>query len=233
MVATRSYGICGICGKECISKKLTVGELVRPTLLEFIQGKTPSFTQDKLICTSCMDIHRSEYIRSLLQEDHRKISTLEKEVIESIKEHETLAENPVEEFEGELSWGDRLSDKIAEFGGSWTFITFFFGILMVWIVINFIFLSNRGFDPYPFILLNLCLSCLAAIQAPIIMMSQNRQEDRDRARARSDYQINLKAELEIQHLNEKIDMLLKHQWKNLIQIQQIQMDILEEIRERK
>jgi len=131
-----------------------------------------------------------------------------------------------------LTRGERLADQIAAFGGSWTFITLFFGILLGWIVLNLWFLDNEGFDPFPFILLNLILSCLAAIQAPIIMMSQNRQEQKDRQRAEHDYKINLKAELEIKLLSEKIDHLLVHQNKKLLEIQEIQIDYLEDLLKR-
>ena len=107
---------------------------------------------------------------------------------------------------------------------------FFTGFLIIWITINSVIIFGKPIDPYPFILLNLLLSCLAAIQAPIIMMSQNRQEAKDRLRSQYDYQVNLKAELEIRQLHEKMDHLLSHQWERLAQIQEIQIDLLEEIR---
>src|SRR5438067_8121985 len=122
-----------------------------------------------------------------------------------------------------------MSDRIASFGGSWRFIILFGTVLLVWVVLNGVFLMNHGFDPYPFILLNLILSCLAAVQAPVIMMSQNRAEARDRLRAENDYKVNLKAELEIRHLHEKIDHLLRRQYNRLFEIQQIQIELLEEI----
>jgi uncharacterized membrane protein len=156
------------------------------------------------------------------------MSALEQEVVRSLKEHELLAKNINLEFDRELTFGQRLADKVAEFGGSWSFIVSFAVILVVWIAINSIALIWR-FDPYPFILLNLVLSCIAALQAPVIMMSQNRQEAKDRLRAEHDYQINLKAELEIRHLNAKIDLLLTHQWHRLLEIQQIQTELIEEL----
>jgi len=118
---------------------------------------------------------------------------------------------------------------VAAFGGSWRFIMLFGAILLVWIVLNSIFLLQRPFDPYPFILLNLVLSCIAAMQAPIIMMSQNRQESKDRLRAEHDYQVNLKAEIEIRQLHIKLDQLLNHSWQRLLEIQRVQMDIMEDI----
>jgi CRP/FNR family cyclic AMP-dependent transcriptional regulator len=133
--------------------------------------------------------------------------------------------HPNEIIEEQATFGERVADVVADFGGSWTFISLFAAILIVYTAIN-IALRQRAWDPYPFILLNLFLSMLAAVQAPIIMMSQNRQETRDRLRGQHDYQINLKAELEIRHLNEKLDHMLSHQWERLVQIQQVQMQML-------
>ena len=125
--------------------------------------------------------------------------------------------------------GIRKGDKIAVFGGSWKFILVFGSVLLIWIIVNTAVLLWKPFDPYPFILLNLILSCLAAIQAPVIMMSQNRQEAKDRLRSKHDYRVNLKAELEIRHLHEKIDHLMSHQWERLVEIQQIQIELMSEI----
>ena len=122
-----------------------------------------------------------------------------------------------------------MADKIATFGGSWTFLICFAIFLFIWIGMNSLVLVLRPYDPYPFIFLNLILSCLAAIQAPIIMMSQNRQEAKDRIRSQHDYQVNLKAELEIRHLHEKVDHLLSHQWSRLVQIQELQLELLSEL----
>ena len=122
-----------------------------------------------------------------------------------------------------------MADKIATFGGSWTFLICFAVFLCIWIGINSLALIMRPFDPYPYIFLNLMLSCLAAVQAPIIMMSQNRQEAKDRIRSQHDYQVNLKAELEIRHLHEKVDHLLSHQWSRLVQIQELQLELLAEL----
>jgi uncharacterized membrane protein len=122
-----------------------------------------------------------------------------------------------------------MADKLADFGGSWRFIGIFCGLLFLWVIMNSALIIWKPFDPYPFIFLNLILSCLAAIQAPVILMSQNRQEARDRLQAEYDYRINLKAELEIRHLHEKIDHLLMNQWQRLLEIQQIQMELMEEL----
>src|SRR6185295_5647339 len=131
---------------------------------------------------------------------------LEHDVVESLREHELLAANVEASFETSTTRGERWADKIASFGGSWRFISSFGVFLGLWILGNALYGANT-YDPYPFILLNLILSCLAALQAPVIMMSQNRQEEKDRERAKKDYMINLKSELEIRILHEKIDHL--------------------------
>ncbi|MBY0541763.1 MAG: DUF1003 domain-containing protein [Sphingobacteriaceae bacterium] len=151
------------------------------------------------------------------------------DVMNAIRDNSILSENLQDEAEGKLTLGQRVADHIATFGGSWTFIISFFSFLILWIAINILMLTTKAFDPYPFILLNLILSCLAAIQAPIIMMSQNRQEQKDRQRAEHDYKINLKAELEIKLLSEKMDHLLVHQNKKLLEIQEVQIDYLEDL----
>jgi len=134
---------------------------------------------------------------------------------------ETLSQN--------LSPGQRLSDKIADFGGSWMFIITFMTFILFWLLTNVYVLTMKPFDPYPFILLNLILSCIAALQAPIIMMSQNRLEEKDRERSKHDYKVNLKAELEIRMLNEKVDHLLMNQQQKLLEIQQIQIEMMNDI----
>src|SRR4029077_12591218 len=138
-------------------------------------------------------------------------SAIEEEVIKSLRDQELLSENLNTEFESKLTFGEHVADNVAKFGGSWRFIISFGVVLVLWIIINSIVLLRKPFDPYPFILLNLVLSCLAAIQAPVIMMSQNRQEAKDRLRSEHDYMVNLKAELEIRHLHAKMDQLLTHQ----------------------
>jgi len=144
---------------------------------------------------------------------------------ESIARQDTIAENTEEEFEENRTFGDVVSDHLASFGGSWSFLISFGVVLVIWMAINVIS-GIHAYDPYPFILLNLCLSCIAAIQAPIIMMSQKRQEVKDRLRADNDYRVNLKAELEIRHLHEKLDYLVSKQWQRLAEIQQIQMEMM-------
>ena len=164
--------------------------------------------------------------------DRGEISALEHRVLQSLRSHELLSQNVSARFESERTFGQRLADGIATFGGSWSFLIAFGLFMATWMGINVFVLSTRPFDPYPFILLNLMLSCLAAIQAPIIMMSQNRQESRDRQRGEHDYQINLKAELEVRQLHEKLDHLIQSQWQRMMEIQQMQVEMLAELSER-
>ena len=206
-----------------------MGDLLRPSLLEFIQKQVPNFDAHGFICLDDLGRFRRDYVKEVLEDEIGELSVLDQEVVDSLQENEILSQNIGKEFDKDLTFGERLSDKIASFGGSWTFIIVFFTVLLIWIVINGVLLATRAFDPYPFILMNLILSCLAAIQAPIIMMSQNRAEARDRARAENDYKVNLKAELEIRHLHEKIDHLLRKQYNRLFEIQQIQIELLEEL----
>lgn len=145
-----------------------------------------------------------------------------KKEIESVVDLEDSVDN--------RTFGQRIADKVAAFGGSWTFIISFFVFLLLWIFTNVYFLTNKGFDPYPFILLNLILSCIAALQAPIIMMSQNRQEEKDRERAKKDFQINLKAEKEIRILQDKLDHILKHQHEEMMRMQEQQIKLLEDLK---
>jgi uncharacterized membrane protein len=203
--------------------------MIRPTILEIIKKQNSSWTEDQMVCIDCLDQFRSEYIEDALTEEIGELTQLEQEVIRSMKEQETLTENINLTFEKSITFGQRIADRVATFGGSWTFIGVFSLILIVWIGVNSITILYRAFDPFPYILLNLILSCLAAVQAPVIMMSQNRMEARDRLRSENDYQVNLKAELEIRHLHEKLDVLLKHQWQKLLEIQQIQMDFMKEL----
>ena len=220
--------LCQICKEEKRLSEVLPGELVRTPVVELIRKKYPEWSSKGFICLTDLNHFRTEYVQDVLEAEQGEMSALEQEVVRSLKEHELLAKNINLEFDRELTLGQRLADKVAEFGGSWSFIVSFGVILVVWIAINSIALIWR-FDPYPFILLNLVLSCIAALQAPVIMMSQNRQEAKDRLRAEHDYQINLKAELEIRHLNAKIDLLLTHQWHRLLEIQQIQTELIEEL----
>jgi len=232
MVNAENKQMCQICKKHKKKVELIPLELIDAPLLEFIKEKFPECSEEGYICKTDLKKIRLKYDEEVLKKEKGELTNLENKVLESLKEQETIAQNINVEFEKQLTFGERLSDKLATFGGSWRFITIFFMLLAIWVIINSINLFNKNFDPYPFILLNLILSCLAAIQAPIIMMSQNRMETKDRIRARNDYVVNLKAELEIRNLNERIDNLLTDQWQRLLEIQKIQMDIMNELVEK-
>jgi uncharacterized membrane protein len=221
--------VCQICKKHKSPQGGMVADLIRPSLFEFIKKALPGLDSKGFICFDDLGEFRKDYVKEVLQDEIGELSALDHEVIESLQQHEILSSDISKQFEKKLTFGERLSDHIAEFGGSWKFLITFGAVLLVWIAINGVVLVTHAFDPYPFILLNLILSCLAAVQAPIIMMSQNRAEARDRLRAENDYKVNLKAELEIRHLHEKIDHLLRRQYNRLFEIQQIQIELLEEI----
>ncbi len=169
---------------------------------------------------------KETYIAEFLKDESGQLSQLDQQVINSFKENKVISASLDGDNMEPVSVGDRVADKVAEFGGSWTFIISFVLFLIVWIAANIFWLNNKGFDPYPFILLNLILSCVAALQAPVIMMSQNRQEDKDRERARNDYMVNLKAELEIRELHEKIDHLIIRKEQELVEVQRDQVEKL-------
>ncbi len=225
--------LCQICKQEKRIRDLVPAEIIRPSLIHFIEARHPEWSPEGFICLSDLNKLRTDYVKQVIEAEVGEISTLEGEVLTSMRERELLSTNIYADLDAQQTFGERLSDRIAAFGGSWRFIILFGAVLLVWISANSLVLLWRPFDPYPFILLNLVLSTLAAIQAPIILMSQNRMESRDRLRSENDYKINLKAELEIRHLHEKVDHLVKQQWQRLVEIQQIQIELMEELAERK
>jgi len=224
---------CGVCGSEFTAREVVSAGAVRDAIGTLIRGDHPDWNEGSYICSDDLSRYRTRWVEELLESERGEITSLEREVLRSLREHELLAANPDADFEGRWSRGEKLADRIATFGGSWAFIGAFFGFIAIWVGSNVWLLGSRPVDPYPFILLNLLLSCLAAIQAPIIMMSQNRQEAKDRLRSQHDYKVNLKAELEIRHLHEKIDHLLSHQWERLVEIQRLQIELLSEISRRR
>ena len=224
---------CAVCGKSFPERRLVSGETVRAEIADEIRKVSPDWSSTQFICRPDLTEARGRYVHNLLESEKGELSSLEQEVVRSLREHELLSENIDIEFEQKWTPGERLADRIASFGGSWTFLILFGIFLAVWVVVNSAVLIWRPPDPYPFIFLNLLLSCLAAIQAPVIMMSQNRQEAKDRLRSQHDYQINLKAELEIRHLHEKVDHLLSHQWERLVELQELQLELLSDLDRRK
>lgn len=171
-------------------------------------------------------------IDSIVQSGANQLKKLQDIVKKTMDDEKLIIENLLNPPKDILTRGQQISDKVANFGGSWAFIITFFVILISWIVFNSLVPPKQEFDPYPFILMNLILSCIAALQAPIIMMSQNRQEEKDRKRSENDYLINLKAELELRSLHQKIDLLLEEQIKTLFESQAKQLEILKSIEQK-
>lgn len=210
-------------GEEIHAKDL------REAIFEFIKKEHPAFCKSDKISLTELNHYRRLYLSSLIEQEKGEIATIDSDVLEAIRTNSILSENIQDNEECKPTPGQLVADKVASFGGSWTFITIFLSFIVIWMAINIFILTTKAFDPYPFILLNLILSCVAAIQAPIIMMSQNRQEQKDRIRAEQDYKINLKAELEIKLISEKIDHLLVNQNRKLLEIQEVQTDYLDDL----
>jgi len=221
---------CQICNKDESKVEIISAVIIRPAVSEVIKAAFPNWDENGFICREDLRKYRNNYLLKLMEDEKGELTQLDKDVIDKLTDYETISINIYKEFEGELTFGQKVSDKIASFGGSWRFIFLFAFILFVWIGINSYVLLSRPFDPFPFILLNLILSCIAAIQAPVIMMSQNRQEARDRKRSEADYKINLKSELELRQLHQKVDHLLTQQWERMVEIQELQLEVLEELR---
>ncbi len=221
--------LCHVCKKQKKMSEVMSAEMVRDPIAERIKATHPDWSSKGFICISDLNRFRAEYVKDVIKTDKGELSVLEEQVVRSLREQELLSKNINVEYDRQRTLGERMADKLADFGGSWRFIGIFCGVLFLWIAVNSALIIWKPFDPYPFIFLNLILSCLAAIQAPVILMSQNRQEARDRLQSEHDYRINLKAELEIRHLHEKIDHLLMNQWQRLMKIQQIQMELMEEL----
>ena len=217
-------------GNEFPLNEKISGNSIRGVILKIIQKDHPDFSEKSCLSLTELNSYRQKYIETYLENEIGELTVLEKTVLDNVKNKETISDKiEIDDTLKELTIGQRLADKIATFGGSWTFIISFGIFIFIWIMINIFWLVGKGFDPYPFILLNLILSCLAALQAPVIMMSQNRQEEKDRERAKKDYMINLKSELEIRMLHEKLDHLIMHQQQELIEIQQTQIDMMNDI----
>lgn len=204
------------------------GRAIHDPILGLIKKEYPDFDAEDCISINELNVYRQKYISNYLSSEIGALSAMEKNVISSLKEDKSIV-SIVEEEEETRNLGQKVADKVADFGGSWTFIISFVVFISVWIGLNVFIFMNKGFDPYPFILLKLILSCVAALQAPVIMMSQNRQEEKDRNRAKKDFMINLKSELEIRLIHDKIDHLIMHQQQELIEIQKVQIEMMNDI----
>lgn len=224
---------CQVCGNEFDIKDLYPVALIRSTVFNVAKEVYPNLCKEGFVCFPDLRKISAIHFENILKQEKGALSSLEEEVLKSLKEHEILSENINEEFEETRTFGEKLSDKIAKFGGSWLFISLFILVLFAWMGINTFQIFEEPFDPFPYIFLNLGLSCLAAIQAPIIMMSQNRQASKDRLSQENDYQINLKSELHIRHLNSRLDHFMKHLWQKMHEITRLQEEILQELEEKK
>lgn len=211
-----------------ISERIS-SKIIRKSILEIIQKDHPKFSNNSYLSVTELNHYREIYISNYLSKQIGELTQLEKNVLISISDRTTLSDKIVNDNTLKITIGQKIADKVASFGGSWTFIISFGIFIFLWISLNIIWLANKAYDPYPFILLNLILSCLAALQAPVIMMSQNRQEEKDRERSKKDYMINLKSELEIRMLHEKLDHLIMHQQQDLLEIQKVQIEMMNDI----
>jgi uncharacterized membrane protein len=224
---------CQLCGRVGRRGLLLRAESVRPQVAGNIARTHPAWNGTGFICRPCLATENGNYVVAALERERGELSAIEMELARKSGESVLVAEHLDEEFRRTITVGQRAADATARIGGSWGFIAGFAVVLASWIGLNSFVLVREPFDPYPYILLNLVLSCLAALQAPIIMMAQNRQAARDRAQADQDFRVNLKAEIAIMNLHEKIDHLLHTQWERLLELQQIQIEMLSDLEQRR
>ncbi len=223
---------CQICGETKPAHSAAAASLVQPNVEAVIRKRKPDWSLSGHICNTCHNVFRKEFVREEMERERGELSAIEHEVLESMHKNETVVEDLNREFDDSLTFGDRLADRVASIGGSWGFVVGFLSFLLIWVIVNTIVLMTDAYDPYPFILLNLFLSMIAALQAPIIMMSQNRSAARDRQQAENDFKTNLKAELEVRAIGEKLDQLLHNHWARLMEIQQMQMEMMQDMKGR-
>ena len=228
-MADRETVPCQICGEHKRLNEVVPAASIRASIVDIIVKGHPSWSPVGYICHADLDRFRIAYVRDVLEKENDECASLKDNDNNGMKEEDHLPKNDYTEYEDELTFGEHLSDKIAGFAGSWSFIAVFAGLIFLWVALNTYVLLFRPFDPYPFILLNLVLSVLTAVQAPVIIMSQNRQEIRDRLHADRDYQVSVHTELEIHRLHKKIDHLMTNQGMRLLEIQNIQMELMEEL----
>ncbi len=225
---------CPICRADAVTaSRGTPIRALRPPLQAFLREQHGDLPESRHVCRKCLAHLTADYQMDRLARERGELSAIEKDVARRAAAHTASAENLQARFERTITPGQRIADGVARVGGSWSFVVGFMAALVVWMVINGALLHGQAFDPFPFILLNLVLSCVAALQAPIIMMSQNRAAARDRMQADEDFRINLKAELEIAALHEKLDHLLHAQWEQLIEMQAQQLELLDDLASRR
>ncbi|HUK93094.1 MAG TPA: DUF1003 domain-containing protein [Methanomicrobiales archaeon] len=220
---------CQVCREHKNKAELVPAGLVRESIADLIRKEYPAWSSDGYICRADLNRFRARYVGKILEKEKDELASLDAIGIGSLKDHELTAKDINVEFDQQRTFGERMADQLAEFAGSWTFVGVFAGLFFLWIAMNSLILLYRPFDPYPFILLNLALSVLAALQAPVIIMSQNRQESRDRLHMEDDYRVNRNNEMEIHQLHRKIDYLLKSQGQRLLEIQSVQVELMEDL----
>jgi uncharacterized membrane protein len=224
---------CTLCDKTLPRRNMLANAAVRPQVAAHIAHTFPErWTETGRICRTCLSRERLHYVTDRLTEEKGTLSGVEEEVAKKAGMHLTIARDIDAQFQASTTFGQRAADTVARVGGSWAFVLSFLFLLVVWMAINTFALRSGAFDPYPYILLNLVLSCLAALQAPIIMMSQNRSSERDRVESTHDYETDLKAEIEIASLHDKVDHLLHAQWERMVELQEMQMELLTELTRR-
>jgi uncharacterized membrane protein len=220
---------CSLCDTQVEGRNLASPQKLENRILDLIRKDRPEWEAKRGICSNCLEQYRAKKFVSYLEAEYQKLSEIEHAVVSKITRRGRVSGVVQQDLDAAMTFGERVADRVAQFGGSWPFIGLFGGILVVWMVINAWVLASHPFDPYPFILLNLVLSTLAALQAPVIMMSQNRQAHKDRIHAQQDYEINLMAEIEIRDLHDKMDSLRFKQWHELWHIQKRQIELLEHL----
>lgn len=223
---------CSLCNDLVEGRTLASPQKLENRILDLIRQDRPEWEAKRGICPNCLEQYRAKKFVSYLEAEYQKLSELEHAVVSKITRRDRVSRQVHREVETTMTFGERVADRVAQFGGSWRFIGLFGGILVTWMIVNAWVLARHPFDPYPFILLNLVLSTLAALQAPVIMMSQNRQAHKDRQHAQQDFEVNLMAEIEIRDLHDKLDSLRFKQWHELWHIQKRQIELLEHLCER-
>lgn len=220
---------CSLCNAPVDGRSLRSPQKLENRIIDLIKADRPEWEGKRGICPTCLEQYRAKKFVGYLEAEYRKLSEIEHAVVSKITRRGRVSGVVHQDFETTMTFGQRVADRVAQFGGSWPFIGLFAGVLVAWMGINAWVLAKHPFDPFPFILLNLALSALAALQAPVIMMSQNRQAAKDRMHATQDYEINLMAEIEIRDLHDKMDSLRFKQWHELWHIQKRQIELLEHL----
>jgi uncharacterized membrane protein len=220
---------CSLCMTTVDARTLASPQKLENRILDLIRQDRPEWEAKRGICQNCLEQYRAKKFVSYLEAEYQKLSDIEHAVVSKITRRGRVSKVVHQDFDATMTFGQHVADRVARFGGSWPFIGIFGGILVAWMVVNAWVLASKPFDPYPFILLNLVLSTLAALQAPVIMMSQNRQSQKDRLHAQQDYEVNLMAEIEIRDLHDKMDSLRFKQWHELWHIQKRQIELLEHL----